>query len=230
MPRIDAQMHRHLDRLVELRESRLLDDLQRAARLIVHRELTTLRRIVVLLPVRVHQPVTSMPIERAAPATIASAASIVSQLRSGILSSAILRTWARVTLPTFCLFGVPDPFSTPASFFNNTAAGGVFVMNVNDLSLKMVTSTGKIIPSCDCVLALNSLQNAMMLMPCGPSAVPTGGAGFARPAGICNFTNPTAFFAIVFLTTSRERSHPCFTSLWSATGRCAARERRKTER
>jgi hypothetical protein len=76
------------------------------------------------------------------------------------------------------------------------AAGGVLVMKVNDLSEKIVISTGVIVPSCACVLALNSLQNAMMLMPCGPSAVPTGGAGFARPAGTCSFTNPTAFFAI----------------------------------
>ncbi len=51
-------------------------------------------------------------------------------------------------------------------------------MKVNDLSLKIVTSTGKIV-ILDCVRALNSLQNAMMLIPCGPSAVPTGGAGFA---------------------------------------------------
>ena len=36
------------------------------------------------------------------------------------------------------------------------------------------------------VAALNSLQNAMMLTPRGPSAVPTGGAGLAWPAGICN--------------------------------------------
>ena len=34
------------------------------------------------------------------------------------------------------------------------------------------------------------------MMPCGPRAVPTGGAGFALPAGICNFTNPVTFFAI----------------------------------
>src|SRR3954470_23882103 len=46
-----------------------------------------------------------------------------------------------------------------------------------------------------CVLALNSLQNAMMLIPCGPSAVPTGGAGLAFPAGIWSFTKPVAFFA-----------------------------------
>src|SRR5688572_9211426 len=69
-------------------------------------------------------------------------------------------------------------------------------MKVNDLSEKIVISTGRIRPSCDCVRALNSLQNDMMLMPCGPRAVPTGGAGFARPAGIWSLTNPVAFFAM----------------------------------
>ena len=46
-----------------------------------------------------------MPIERAAPATIAIADSMVSQFRSGILISAILRTCARVTFPILTRFG-----------------------------------------------------------------------------------------------------------------------------
>src|SRR6266849_4847349 len=37
----------------------------------------------------------------------------------------------------------------------------------------------------------------MMLTPWGPSAVPTGGAGVALPAGICNLTIPVTFFAIL---------------------------------
>src|SRR5215469_5509451 len=49
------------------------------------------------------------------------------------------------------------------------------------------------------VLALNALQNSMMLTPCGPSAVPTGGAGVAFPAGICNFTMAFTFLAILLL-------------------------------
>ena len=32
------------------------------------------------------------------------------------------------------LFGSPEAESKPAAFFNNTAAGGVFVMKLNDLS------------------------------------------------------------------------------------------------
>src|ERR1700680_1386220 len=40
----------------------------------------------------------------------------------------------------------------------------------------------------------------MMLMPRGPSAVPTGGAGFAWPAGICNLIRAITSFAIKLLT------------------------------
>src|SRR5438105_12629758 len=46
------------------------------------------------------------------------------------------------------------------------------------------------------VRALNCLQNSMMLICACPSAGPTGGAGVALPAAICNFTEPVAFFAI----------------------------------
>src|SRR5438309_1470453 len=63
----------------------------------------------------------------------------------------------------------------------------------------MVISTGTIRPSLACawVAALNSLQNPMMLTPCWPSAGPTGGDGFAFPAGSCSFTIPVTFFAIL---------------------------------
>src|SRR3954452_17626048 len=84
------------------------------------------------------------------------------------------------------------------------AAGGVFVMKVKDLSEKIVISTGRIVPASLDVRELNSFTNAMMLMPCGPRAVPTGGAGVAWPAGICNFTNPVTFFAIRLLERDRR--------------------------
>src|SRR5438067_11807304 len=59
----------------------------------------------------------------------------------------------------------------------------------------MVTSTGKIIPSGSfCVFALNCLQKSMMLTPCGPSTVPTGGAGVALPAGSSIFSVARTFF------------------------------------
>src|SRR6516165_9570833 len=59
----------------------------------------------------------------------------------------------------------------------------------------MVTSTGKIIPSGSfCVLALYCLQKSIMFTPWGPSAVPTGGAGVALPAGSCNLMVVCTFF------------------------------------
>ena len=51
-------------------------------------------------------------------------------------------------------------------------------------------------PSSLAVFALKFLQKSMMFTPCGPSAVPTGGAGVALPAGICNFTIACTFFAM----------------------------------
>src|SRR3954463_16197825 len=58
--------------------------------------------------------------------------------------------------------------------------------------------TGTMRPSfaCACVAALNSLQKPMMLTPCWPRAGPTGGEGFAFPAGSCSLTIPVTFFAI----------------------------------
>src|SRR3954469_24504942 len=62
----------------------------------------------------------------------------------------------------------------------------------------MVMRTGTMRPSFAWawVAALNSLQKPMMLTPCWPSAGPTGGDGFALPAGSCSLTNPVIFFAI----------------------------------
>src|SRR5215471_19467144 len=58
----------------------------------------------------------------------------------------------------------------------------------------MVTTTGRISPSCELVWALKPLQNSMMLTPCCPRAGPTGGEGLALPAGICSFTIAWTFF------------------------------------
>src|SRR5918993_2951555 len=49
-------------------------------------------------------------------------------------------------------------------------------------------------PSCPAVFALKFLQKSMMLTPCGPSAVPTGGAGVAEPACSCTLTSAAIFF------------------------------------
>src|SRR5215469_17285187 len=61
-----------------------------------------------------------------------------------------------------------------------------------------------IIPTWEAVRSLYSLQNAIMLTPCGPRAVPIGGAGLAFPAGICSLTTALIRFAIQFYTPFRN--------------------------
>src|SRR5215831_1126399 len=60
-------------------------------------------------------------------------------------------------------------------------------------------------PSSFAVFALKFLQKSMMFTPCGPSAVPTGGAGVALPAAIWSFTIACTFLAIAFQ--DRPRNH-----------------------
>src|SRR6202166_4687967 len=135
---------------------------------------------------------------RAVPFTLRIAASRSKQFRSGILILAISSTCFSVILPTLILCGSADPFARFTARLISTGTGGVLVMNVNERSEKIVITTGMISPSWSLpdVLALNALQKSMMLTPCGPSAVPTGGAGVALPAGICNLTCAVTFFAI----------------------------------
>jgi len=76
------------------------------------------------------------------------------------------------------------------------AAGGVFVMKEKERSAYTLISTGMIIPGCDLVCSLNALQNSMIFTPYWPSAGPTGGAGFALPAGTWSLMNPVTFFAM----------------------------------
>ena len=66
--------------------------------------------------------------------------------------------------------------------------------NVNERSSKTVISTGMMVPRWASVAALYCLQKSMMATPCGPSAVPTGGAGVACPAGIWILTTAATFF------------------------------------
>src|SRR5918996_1204657 len=54
------------------------------------------------------------------------------------------------------------------------------------------------VPASCWVWALNALQNSMMLPPCWPRAGPTGGAGLAAPAGICNLIMVRTFFAMAW--------------------------------
>src|SRR4026207_2452351 len=67
----------------------------------------------------------------------------------------------------------------------------------------MVTTTGITIPAWLWVRALNCLQNSMMFTPCGPSAVPTGGAGFAAPAGHCSLLTAVTFLPVPPLPVAR---------------------------
>ena len=89
-------------------------------------------------------------------------------------------------VPTLLRLGSPEPFSIPIAWRISTAAGGVLVMNVNERSSKTVITTGIVVPMSSDVWALNALTNSMMLMPCWPSAGPTGGAGEAWPPGACS--------------------------------------------
>src|SRR5687768_16313495 len=52
------------------------------------------------------------------------------------------------------------------------------------------------VPASACVCALKALQNSMMFTPCWPSAGPTGGAGLAAAAGICNLIIVRTFLAM----------------------------------
>ena len=95
--------------------------------------------------------------------------------------------------------GIELPLSIFAAFFIYSAAGGVLVMNVKDLSWYIVISTGITSPDLSAVLALYSLTKSIIAIPCGPNAVPTGGAGDALPPSICNFTNADISLAIYIL-------------------------------
>ena len=99
-------------------------------------------------------------------------------------------------VPTLLRFGSPEPLSSPIAFLIRTAAGGVLVMKVNERSSNTVITTGMIVPVSCWVCALNALQNSMMFTPCWPSAGPTGGAGFACPAGTWSLMSVRTFFAI----------------------------------
>ena len=71
-------------------------------------------------------------------------------------------------------------------------------MNVNVLSSKTVISTGTFRPfSTSLVFSLKALQKSIIFSPCWPKAGPTGGLGFAPPAGTCSFIIVITSFAIL---------------------------------
>src|SRR5690606_28642454 len=115
---IDRQQHRHFDGLIELRRLELLQRCNGAGHL--HRIfgvqlLVGLTTFAQLRHGQPSPPSTVMPMDRAVPSITFMAASMFRELRSSIFSSAILRTWSRLILPTLFLFGSPEPFSTPAA-------------------------------------------------------------------------------------------------------------------
>src|SRR5947208_15752170 len=75
-------------------------------------------------------------------------------------------------------------------------------------------------PAYCCVASLYCRQKSMMLTPCWPSAVPTGGAGVAWPARICSLT-----FARTFLRGRRAPVAVMRCTSCGANGRPASRDR-----
>jgi len=96
------------------------------------------------------------------------------------------------------LLGSPLALAIPQAFFNKTEQGGVLIIKVNDLSSKAVITTGRVRPSLPLDFSLKDLQNSIILRPCCPKAGPTGGAGFACPAGQYNLIIAFIFFAMIF--------------------------------
>src|SRR3954468_6537281 len=181
-----------LDGLVELRRLQVLDELDCLGGLVG--ALAVDLRVLLAVALAVLHP-TSTPIERAVPAMILAAWSMSFAFRSAIFASAMSRTCCWVIFATLLRFGSPEPLGMPAASLIRTAAGGVFVMNVNDRSSKTVITTGMMRPFWSWVCALNALQNSMMFTPCWPSAGPTGGAGLAEPRGTCSLMSVRTFFA-----------------------------------
>src|SRR5207247_3060585 len=75
-------------------------------------------------------PSTVIPMLRALPAIVRTAASRSAAVRSGCLTFAISSACARVSFPTLSELGLALPLSTFAAFLISTVAGGVFMMNV----------------------------------------------------------------------------------------------------
>src|SRR5690606_2559296 len=119
-----------------------------------------------LVSLLIYTPSTVIPIERAVPAMVRTAASRPAAVKSASLVLTISSNRARSILPTVAVLGVPEPLAMPAALRSKYAAGGDFMMKVKDLSLYTVISVGIGRPgSWFEVAALNSLQNAMMFTP-----------------------------------------------------------------
>src|SRR5208282_4643093 len=197
LPRIDDEPHRDLDGLVELGDLVVDHQLDRFFERVALFAIDFFQCFFIFFPGHSSDPqsLTSMPMLRAVPETVLTAAARSAAVRSFSLVLAISSTCARVTLPTLFLLGIGEPFSIPAARRSRIEAGGLLVTNVNERSAYTVTITGMTRPCMFWVWALKALQNSMILTPRWPSAGPTGGEGFAAPAGICSLIDPTTFLA-----------------------------------
>ena len=83
-----------------------------------------------------------IPIDLADPAKILIAASTDPAFKSGIFVSASSFNFAVVICPATSFLEFLAADWIPAAFFNRSDAGGVFSMNVKDLSLYTEISTG----------------------------------------------------------------------------------------
>jgi len=132
-------------------------------------------------------------------ATWSFAISMSSVLRSFSLASGSLRSGPIVTEATdFTAREVRALATAAAAWRNSTGVGGVFKMNAE----------GSVVVDRDVNRddrALHGLGRGVVLlaetpfvwMPCGPRAVPTGGAGVAPPASSWILTTATIFLAMV---------------------------------
>src|SRR5262249_44794091 len=116
--RINAEIHRHLDRLIELSFRPLLDHLYRLFQRIKLGAVDAFADSGSAFSKVGHgnYSATSMPMERADPSTMRIAASIVSQLHSLLFRWASSGPWAWVTLRARSLPGVFEPLSSFAAF------------------------------------------------------------------------------------------------------------------
>src|SRR5256885_4665727 len=74
-------------------------------------------------------------------------------------------TCLREILPTLILLGSFEPAAMFAAFFKSTAAGGLFVMKVKDLSLKTVITTGKMLPAFFLVAGFKFFYEILIFLP-----------------------------------------------------------------
>src|SRR6056297_660494 len=141
---IHAESNRHINAFGELYLAQLLEQAQSLFESVLLARLDLLANSTVSLRLRNHYsaPSTVRPILRALPAIVRTAASMSAAVRSGSFILTISSSWARVTEPTFFVFGSPLPFAILAALRSRTAAGGVLVMNVKLRSEYTVITTG----------------------------------------------------------------------------------------